>query len=252
MRVVLITQDDPFYLSNVLDEFFVHLNDDVSCRHAIISEASPFGKKSSFLKKARKTYKIFGVHFFIHYTLRFVFAKIRGKSITGVLKRRNVREIRLKTSINHVTSIELIKNLKPDLLVSILGNEIYKAELLNIAPCLNLHTAALPRYRGLMPTFWALKNGEKEIGVSIFWVNEGIDSGDLVEQDIIDISHKPSQAELIKQTKSIGVRLMAEAVNKFMSGELESWDNNDEYSSYFGFPTREDVLDFIKSDNRFY
>ena len=53
--------------------------------------------------------------------------------------------------------LEEIRTFEPDVLVSVLGSEIFKEELLSIAPCLNLHTAMLPKYRGLMPTFLGLK-----------------------------------------------------------------------------------------------
>jgi len=43
--------------------------------------------------------------------------------------------------------------------------------------CLNLHSALLPKYRGLMPSFWVLKNNENKTGVSVFFVDKGIDSG---------------------------------------------------------------------------
>ena len=82
------------------------------------------------------------------------------------------------------------------MLVSILGNQIFKRKLIDLAPkgCINLHTALLPKYRGLMPTFWALKNNEKNTGVSVFFVDEGIDSGPIIIQKKVVI-------ELIRHNK---------------------------------------------------
>ncbi len=70
-------------------------------------------------------------------------------------------------------SFKFIKNkgFKPDMLISILGNQIFKKPLINLAPkgCLNLHTALLPKYRrGLMSTFWVLKNNEQVAGGYFF------------------------------------------------------------------------------------
>ena len=74
--------------------------------------------------------------------------------------------------------------------MSVAGNQIFRAALLEVAHkgCLNVHSALLPRYRGLMPTFWVLKNGEKETGVSVFLVDKGIDSGPIVVQKRVPIT----------------------------------------------------------------
>ena len=75
------------------------------------------------------------------------------------MKNNNIPIIKLNESINSFKSVNIIKSHKPDLLISILGNQIFKKPIIDLAPlgCLNLHTALLPKYRGLMPTFWVFK-----------------------------------------------------------------------------------------------
>ena len=87
-----------------------------------------------------------------------------------MLKRYDIDTIPLDGPINSASSLQVIKSFEPDLLVSIQGNQIFKAGLLAIPNLgtLNLHTALLPKYRGLMPTFWVLKNQENVTGVSVF------------------------------------------------------------------------------------
>lgn len=68
----------------------------------------------------------------------------------------------LDKSINNEGKLRKIRAMQPDVMVSILCNVIFRAPLLEVAPCLNLHTSPLPRYRGLMPTFWVLRFGEAE------------------------------------------------------------------------------------------
>ena len=87
-----------------------------------------------------------------------------------IIKKLDLNIIKLENSINHKKSLEIIKSYKPDLLVSNLGSEIFKKNLLQIAPmgCINLHSSLLPKYRGLMLSFWVLKNREKYTGVSVF------------------------------------------------------------------------------------
>jgi formyltetrahydrofolate hydrolase len=95
-----------------------------------------------------------------------------------------------------------------------LGNQIFKSPILNLAPkgCINLHTALLPKYRGLMPTFWVMKNNEKKTGVSVFFVDEGIDSGPIIIQEKLEIGNF-TQEQLIKRTKKIGMELISKSID---------------------------------------
>ena len=61
MRIIIITQDDPFYLAENLDYFFAKLPAHVEVVGCVVASASPFGKKESFFDKALKTAKIFGI-----------------------------------------------------------------------------------------------------------------------------------------------------------------------------------------------
>ena len=146
MKIVIITQNDPFYLSSNLK----FLLDSLSAEHkvvgVIVAPASPFGKKETFLQKALKTKKIFGIYFFCHYAVKFVFSKFFKPSLRKILKNYNIPEINIEGSINSNKNLKIIHSYKPDLLISILGNQIFKKPLLELAPkgCINLHTVLLP------------------------------------------------------------------------------------------------------------
>ena len=177
----------------------------------------------------------------------------KSKKISFVLEKNNIPEILLDQPINDKNSVAKIKFVKPDLLISILGNQIFKAPILNIAPkgCLNLHTALLPKYRGLMPTFWVLKNQEKQTGVSVFFVDEGIDSGPIVVQEKVDIGQK-TQEELILLTKKIGMESISKAVDLIEKNEVVLIENDNSKMTYNSFPTKEDVKIFRENGSRFF
>ena len=254
MRIIIITQDEPFYLSKNLDYLFQILPPDVLVVGSIVTNVSPFGKRESFIQKAIKTLKIFGFNFFLFYALKFIYSKLNNSnSVFRVLKKNNIPLINILGSINSKSSLKKIKEFKPDLLVSILGNQIFKSELINLAKkgCINLHTALLPKYRGLMPTFWVLKNNEKETGVSVFFVDEGIDSGPIIVQKKVLIENK-SQSELIRLTKKIGMEAISEAVKLIYSGKVNLIKNDKSKMTYFSFPTRKDVIEFRKQGKTFF
>jgi len=253
MRLIIITQNEPFYLSQNLNYLINNLKNDHELVGVVISDVSPFGKKESFIKKALKTKKIFGLKFFIYYSLKFIYSKIFKTSVRTLLNKYNIPEIIIEGSINSVKNIELIKSYNPDLLISILGNQIFKKSLLDLAPkgCINLHTAMLPKYRGLMPTFWVLKNNEKFTGVSVFFVDEGIDSGPIIVQEKVEIGNL-TQAQLIMQTKKIGMELIVKAVNLISANNIVLIPNPESEKSYFSFPSQKDVIEFEKNGKKFF
>lgn len=253
MRIVLLTQDDPFYLAKNIDYLAKNLPVHSQIVGTVVFDVSPFGKKESFLDKMKKTYSIFGLRFFINYGFKFIVSKLDPNSkVKNILARHNIPLIELEGNINKEENRNKIKEFTPDLLVSIAGNQIFKLPLINLAPkgCLNLHTALLPKYRGLMPSFWVLKNNEKETGVSVFFVDEGIDSGPILVQKRVEIGNR-SQAELIDFTKKLGMDAILEAIEKIQVGGYELIPNPEAEMTYFPFPTRDDVKEFLKIGKKF-
>jgi len=254
MRVVLLTQDEPLFLVPSIDYLLSRKPAGVEVAGCVTFDPSPLGKKTGLLGRANALLRVFGPAYFIRYATHFALARLDPKRrLSRILERHGVPELRLKGNVNSVESIAAIRALKPDLLVSVAGNQIFRRPLIELAPkgCLNLHTALLPKYRGLMPTFWALKNGEKETGVSVFLVDEGIDSGPIVVQKHVPIDTDRLE-ELIRRTKTIGMDAVWEAVKKIRSGKAKLVPNPEAEKTYFSFPTRADVRAFRAAGKRLY
>lgn len=253
MNLILITQNEPFYLKSNIEYLIKNLPENCKIVGCIVSDVSPFGKKESFLQKALSTLKIFGFKFFLRYALRFIKIKLFDSDLKKYLLNENIEIIYLDGSINSDSSLSKIRNFKPDLLISIAGNEIFKKNLIDLAPegCLNLHTAMLPKYRGLMPTFWAMKNNEEYLGVSVFFVDEGIDSGPIIFQEKIKIEDQTME-DLIKETKLLGMQGIIKSIRMIMSKKYELIENDDKKSTYFSFPKRKDVREFISNGKKFF
>lgn len=254
MRLVILTQDDPFYLARNIDYLLKNLPPYAEVVATVVFDVSPFGKRESFSEKIKKTYNIFGLPFFVRYGTKFVLSKLDSRNnVRKVLADRNIPLIQIEGAINKDENLEKLKAYKPDLYLSIAGNQLFKRKLLDSATygCINLHTALLPKYRGLMPSFWVLKNSETHTGVSVFFVDEGIDSGPILVQDKLPIGNM-SQAELIDVTKKMGMDAMLKAIDKIHSGTYELIENDASQMTYFSFPTRDDVKAFREAGKRFY
>jgi methionyl-tRNA formyltransferase len=254
MRIVLITQDEPFFLARSLAYLLDRLPANARVVGAVLLNPSPFGKKETSLGKLLRTYRVFGASFTAHYVGRFLAAKISwSPTVATVLRSRNVALVQLSAGINSKSSLQQVRRLAPDLLISVAGNEIFRRPLIQLAPkgCLNLHSALLPKYRGLMPSFWVLRFGEQYTGVSVFAVDDGIDSGPILVQKRFEIGDM-SQYELIKYAKFIGMDAISEAVAMIMSGDVRYLPNDDKEATYYSFPTNRDVAEFLKVGARFY
>jgi methionyl-tRNA formyltransferase len=254
MRVVLLTQDEPLFLAPALDYLLSRTPAGVTVVGCVVFEPSPLGKKMGIAGRGRELLRVFGLAYFVRYATKFAAARLNPKRrLSRILRRYGVPEVELHNNVNAEASLEAIRALGPDLLVSIAGNQIFRRPLIELAPkgCLNLHTALLPRYRGLMPIFWALKNGEKETGVSVFLVNEGIDSGPIVVQKRVPIDGD-SLEQLIRRTKIIGMDAVWEAVDQMRQEAVDLIPNPETEKTYFSFPTPADVREFRAAGKRLY
>ena len=156
-------------------------------------------------------------------------------------------------SINSNQSLEILNKLDADLFISIAGNEIFKKKLIDIPRhgTINLHSALLPKYRGLMPSFWVLKNKEKQTGVTVFFVDEGIDSGPILVQKKLYLGEL-SQWRLIEITKYLGIEAIIEAIDLIRFNDVKLIDNDSNEPTYYSFPSKQDVAEFKKNGGKFF
>lgn len=253
MKIVLITQNEPFYLKKNLCYLIDNLNSKNQIVACVLSKSSADGIKKTAINRSLYTIKVFGLSFFFYYSFKYILAKIFNHFPKESLLKRNIPIIDLKGSINSKSNISRIKFYNPDLIISVQGNQIFKKPLINLAPkgCINLHTSLLPRYRGLMPTFWVLKNNEEYTGVSVFFVDEGIDSGPIIVQRKIKIGNQ-TQRQLISNTKKLGMECIFKAIELIDKDQVELIPNPDSEQTYYSFPTRKDVLEFKQAKKKFF
>ena len=255
MRLLFLTQEDPFYLPKIYQYLLPKLKTE---GHEVVAsvlfDVAPFGKKESKVKQLMDTQKVFGVRFTVYYILQYI-KGLLGVDVRGVMEAHGITTIKLLNGVNHAESLKIIQSYKPDLLVSLAGNEIFKQPLIDSAKhgIINLHSALLPKYRGLMPSFWVLRYNEEKTGVSVFFVDEGIDSGPIVVQKEMPITDR-TQAELIWDLKYRGADSIVEACNLISEhGENTPTLGNDQKDmTYYSRPTKEDVKAFKSLGKKFF
>jgi methionyl-tRNA formyltransferase len=118
-------------------------------------------------------------------------------------------------------AIDLIKNLKPDLIVVVAYGKILPKEIIDTPEygTINVHASLLPEYRGAAPIQWALLNGDKETGITIMKVIEELDAGDIIIQKNIRIEDSDNTSTLTEKLFNEGAALLMETVKKIGSGK---------------------------------
>jgi methionyl-tRNA formyltransferase len=135
--------------------------------------------------------------------------------------------------------------LKPDLIVSVSPTQIFKEALINLPRfgCINVHTAKLPEYRGLYPTYWAMSCGEKTIGISIHYIEKDIDTGKIILQEEVEIVPGTTLNHMLTVTKLRGAELLVKAISQIASGKVKAHYAQGR-GTYFSFPTAESYQQF--------
>lgn len=123
-------------------------------------------------------------------------------------------------SINTPEGLEQLRAMRPDLLVVAAYGQILSKAVLGIPTrgTINVHASLLPKYRGAAPVAYALLNGETQTGVTIIKVTPGLDSGDMILQEAIDILPDDTTGSLEARLAQLGAKLAVEVVRKYAAG----------------------------------
>ncbi|MBI5417167.1 methionyl-tRNA formyltransferase [Candidatus Poribacteria bacterium] len=130
--------------------------------------------------------------------------------------------------------LDEIKNLNPDLgIVISFGKILHKSFLeIPVLGCINIHGSLLPKYRGAGPIQWTIINGEKKTGVTSMFMDEGIDTGDIIFQDEIEISPSDTAETLHDKLALMGSDLLLKTLASIESGSCKRIAQDNALSSY--------------------
>lgn len=112
--------------------------------------------------------------------------------------------------------VKILKDINPDVICVVAYGKIIPKEILEIPKygCVNVHPSLLPKYRGSAPIQWAILNGDKETGVTTMYLDEGMDSGDIILQTETKINKDETSGELWNRLSKIGAELLVETLER--------------------------------------
>ncbi|MBO4668414.1 MAG: methionyl-tRNA formyltransferase [Lachnospiraceae bacterium] len=142
-----------------------------------------------------------------------------------------------------------IEKAKPDMIVVAAFGQILPKSVLSLPKygCINVHASLLPAYRGAAPIQWAILDGQKETGVTIMYMNEGLDTGDILLQKAIPIADDETGGSLHDRLAELGAEALMEALPKILDGSLKPVPQGEMTTPYAKQLTKEiGKLDFTQ------
>ncbi len=150
---------------------------------------------------------------------------------------------------------EILKQINPDVICVVAYGKILPKEILSLPKygCINGHASLLPHLRGSAPIQWAIVNGDKQTGVTTQLMDEGIDTGDILETAVTEIGDDETAEELFDRLAVISAELMVSTLQKAKSGLLEPKKQDESQATYAPIIKKEMAhIDFSKTAQEVY
>jgi len=202
-----------------------------------------------------------------------VFTKIDKPNMRGKkIKFTPVKEYALEhdipvyqpKSVRTDETLDLIREMNPDLIVVVAYGKILPQELIDIPKLgvINVHSSLLPKYRGAAPIHAAIIHGEEESGVTIMYIAEELDAGDIIMTGKTPITEEDTLATLHDRLMGIGATTLLEAVNKIGDGTAPRTPQDHEKATFVKpfkkedceikwEDTKENIFNFVRGMNPF-
>lgn len=147
-------------------------------------------------------------------------------------------------SVRTEESLSLMKELNPDCVVVVAYGKIIPSEMLKLPKFgfVNVHGSLLPKYRGAAPIQWSIIDGEKKTGVTTMQMDDGIDTGDMLEVSETEIGENETAGELFDRLAEMGGKLIVSSLSKLEKGELTPIPQDHEKSNYAKIISKEMAL----------
>ncbi len=146
-------------------------------------------------------------------------------------------------------SVEAIRALQPDLIVTAAFGQILPKSVLELPKlgCINIHASLLPKYRGGAPIHYAVMNGDAVTGVTIMYMAEGLDTGDMISKIEVPIEDSDTTGTMFDKLSLAGAKLLEETLPDLLAGRVQPVPQNDAEAVYSPNITREqERIDWTK------
>lgn len=207
--------------------------------------------RKGFIASVFKMLREASFWFCFHRFLELTAYKLKGDSLESRAKKFGVT-IYKAIDVNDKVSNDFIRSVAPDVIFSTFTMHILKKNTIALSrvATIGCHPSILPEYRGLETFFWVLANGEKTSGVSVFYVSEKIDAGQVIMQEPFNVTDNETVESIYSKLTGICARLLSETLSGLKSNRQFSIYPQQGKGSYFPMPTKEAYKRFKKSGKK--
>lgn len=239
MRIFFLMTDEPAY-SHISCKIFLD-------RYYKNVAGISFPRGAINKRRVISTARIYGLPRFIKMGISHLLWRIRGGYIASLFRRYGIKVYPV-TDINTPTFINLIKNLGADLIISFNCPQRFNMELIKTPKmgCINIHFGMLPKYRGIQPIMHAILNGENEFGVTVHYIDEKLDSGDIIMQEKIKITEKDTLDTLYPKAFEAAGYLLIKAVDMISQNDVKLIYNDPDKKTYYSYPDKGTIKKYHK------
>jgi methionyl-tRNA formyltransferase len=253
MRIEFLTQDDALYVLPFFQEFFEACPAEIEVLRVSSSRAMGKRPRIQLLRELLSLYGLAG-------SLRIGSRIIRAHLLSPMPRRRGAERYdtvaqlcrsyavpyAVIASPNAPEFLQAARERAADAIISVACPYILGRPLLSLPSrgCINIHHAPLPRYKGMMPTFWQMFHGERSVGITIHYMSEKVDEGSVLFQDSFEIVPGESLDHLIKRSKRYGAQCMVRVLRELHAGKQRAVPLSAAEGTYFTFPTIEEIRQF--------
>lgn len=133
---------------------------------------------------------------------------------------------------NNPEFVEQLKNINPDVICVVAYGKIIPKEILDIPRlgCINVHGSLLPKYRGAAPIQWAVLNGDKKTGITTMFMDVGMDTGDMINKEVVQIGDDETTGELWDRLSIIGAKLLVKTLEDLENGTYKREKQGDDFT----------------------
>ncbi len=158
--------------------------------------------------------------------------KLVESPVKEYAKSKNLTIFQPEKVRKNIEFIEQIKKLEPDVICVVAYGKILPSEILEIPKlgCINVHASLLPKYRGAAPIQWAVLNGDKTTGVTTMYMDIGMDTGDMILKQEVEIGENETTGELWDRLAIIGADLLVKTLDQIEKGTAPRIKQSDDFT----------------------
>jgi len=267
VKIVILANDDIPYSGllsyPVLKKFANEISGIFIQDRILDSNTTTLGLFNKVKKKSSLQFAIFYAREIINYKIAVLIRRIFHmnkhsndcyiETNANLGKMFGIPVFKIEGSINDEIWLNKINEIKPDLIICIRYAEILKNSLLTIpnGGVINFHPSLLPKYKGMAPIFQALLHNENEIGFSLHYIDEGIDTGKIIKRQKIKTEKNESVSRITIRVHIAGGYELLSVINNIKKGNKKTEEVIQDVGNFFSWPEKNDVKKFIQSNKKY-